>query len=116
MRTKQERVVTQWLMYKPLPDNVTIKMSPIHGLGLFAEDTIPKGELLGMVHYPVIDEDDFVRTPMGGFGNHSDNPNCEKIVAPQDGSWWIRTIRDIEPDEEITWTYTLYNPITPISP
>ena len=39
-------------MYKPLPDKVTIKMSPIHGLGLFAEDTIKEGELLGMVHYP----------------------------------------------------------------
>jgi len=103
-------------MYKSLPDKVTIKRSPIHGFGLFAEDTIPKGELLGMIHYPTIDGKDIIRTPLGGFGNHSVDPNCEKIVAPQDGSWWIRTIKDIEPDEEITWTYTLYNPHKPLIP
>lgn len=102
--------------YRPLPKNVTIKRSPIHGLGLFAEDKIPKGELLGMVHYPTVDENDYIRTPLGGFGNHSDNPNCEKVVSPQDGSWWIRAIRDIDPDEEITWTYTFYNPHTPLIP
>ena len=104
------------MMYKTLPDNVTIKRSPIHCLGLFATDRIKSGVLLGMIHYPTIDKKDYIRTPIGGFGNHSDNPNCEKIVSPQDGSWWIRTIRDIEPDEEITWTYTLYNPIKPLIP
>ena len=104
------------MMYKTLPDNVTIKRSPIHGLGLFATDRIKSGVLLGMIHYPTIDKKDYIRTPIGGFGNHSDNPNCEKIVSPQDGSWWIRTIRDIEPDEEITWTNTLYNPIKPLIP
>ena len=102
--------------YNPLPKNVTIKRSPIHGLGLFAEDHIPKGELLGMIHYPTVDGDDYVRTPLGGFGNHSDDPTCEKIAAPQDGSYWIRTIRNVKPDEEITWTYTFYNPITPLTP
>ena len=24
------------------------------------------------------------------------------------GDWWIGTLRDIEPGEELTWTYTLY--------
>ena len=102
--------------YSPLPKNVTIKRSPIHGLGLFAEDIIPKGELLGMIHYPTVDGDDYVRTPLVGFGNHSDNPTCEKITSPQDGSYWIRTIRSIEPDEEITWKYTFYNPLAPLIP
>ena len=115
-RTRQGNKETPLHTYKPLPDKVTIKMSPIHGLGLFAEDTIKEGELLGMVHYPTVDGNDAIQTPSGGFGNHSDNPNCEKIVSAQDGSWWVRTIRDIEPDEEITWTYTLYNPHTPITP
>jgi hypothetical protein len=43
-------------------------------------------------------------------------PMKDGKVSPQDGSWWIRTIKDIEPDEEITWTYTLYNPIKPLIP
>ena len=63
-------------MYKTLPDSVTIKRSPIHGLGLFATDRIKSGVLLGMIHYPTIDKKDYIRTPIGGFGNHSDNPNC----------------------------------------
>ena len=98
--------------YKPLPKNVTIKMSPIEGLGLFATDHIPEGTDLGTVLIP--DGMDFIRTPLGGFGNHSNNPNCEKIWDR--GVWKIVTSRDIEPDEEITWSYTLYNPLTPIVP
>ena len=26
----------------------------------------------------------------------------------EDGSWWIFASKDIEPGEELTWTYTLY--------
>ena len=47
------------------------------------------------------------RTPLGGFGNHSDTPNCFKVKLEYDNSW-IGAIRDIEPNEEITWKYTLY--------
>jgi hypothetical protein len=28
------------MSYKPLPDNLTIKESPIHGLGLFTKENI----------------------------------------------------------------------------
>ena len=27
----------------------------------------------------------------------------------EDGSWWIGASRDIEVDEELTWSYTLYS-------
>jgi len=37
--------------YKPLPESVTVKSSPIHGLGLFAIETIPKNIDLGMIHF-----------------------------------------------------------------
>ena len=104
-------------MYKSLPDKVTIKRSPIHGFGLFAEDTIPKGELLGMIHYPTIDGKDIIRTPLGGFGNHSDDPNCRKKRLPfvtdygEIGDKWILiTSRYIHEGEEITWKYDFYNP------
>ena len=53
------------------------------------------------------DPDGITRTPLGGFGNHSDTPNCFKIKFGQTKTW-IGALRDIEPDEEITWKYTLY--------
>ena len=96
-------------MYKPLPDGITIKKSPINGLGLFATEAISENTLLGIIHIPIKGEKHgYFRTPLGGFGNHSDDPNCNKILM-EDGSWWIGASRDIEPEEELTWTYTLYN-------
>ena len=102
-------------MYKPLPDTVTIRPSSIEGLGLFAKVDIPIGTELGKIYFHVSEEDinsyyhgDIIRTPLGAFGNHSDDPNCEKYSGDI-GEWYIRTKRDIKVGEEITWTYTLYS-------
>ena len=95
-------------MYKPLPDYITIRESQIQGLGLFSTEPINKGFLLGKIHIPMVsEENNFYRTPMGAFGNHSNNPNCSKVLM-EDGSWWIFANRDITSGEEITWSYTLY--------
>jgi SET domain-containing protein len=95
-------------MYKPLPACVTIRESPIAGLGLFATKLIPAGTYIGVVHYNNDKHPEgFTRTPLGGFGNHSDTPNCFKVKLEYYNSW-IGAIRDIEPNEEITWKYTLY--------
>jgi len=96
--------------YSPLPDSVTIKESGIHGLGLFATDRILQGTNLGMIHY-TSKEGNIMRTPLGGFGNHSETPNCKKLKDVTDGTVGIHliTTRDIAPGEEITWRYTLYN-------
>ena len=56
-------------MYKPLPNSLTIKQSGIDGLGLFAKEGIAQGTNLGMSH--VLIGSGIVRTPMGGFINHS---------------------------------------------
>ena len=95
-------------MYKPLPDGVTIKDSGIHGLGLFATKNIPQGKTIGQIHFFVDGQP--TRTPLGAFGNHSDNPNCEKFWdSLVDGAgWYIRAKRDIKIGEELTWIYTLY--------
>ena len=37
-------------MYRPLPNCVTIRESPIEGLGLFATERIPAGTYIGIVH------------------------------------------------------------------
>ena len=95
-------------MYKPLPDYITIKESPIEGLGLFATEKINAHALIGIIHHPKNkSEDGYIRTPLGGFGNHSDDPNCFKLLMDPK-TLWIGAKRDIEPGEELTWQYTLY--------
>ena len=97
-------------MYKPLPDSVTIKESSIDGLGLFATERITKGTLIGITHHVNSNsQDGVIRTPLGGFGNHSDTPNCFKLLM-EDNTWMIGAKEDIDPGEELTWKYTLYNP------
>ena len=100
-------------MYKPLPDCVEIRTSPIHGVGLFAKTTIKKGKHLGISHvYAPGFDGSHIRTPVGGFINHSKEPNCHKIESPEESVityYSLVTSRDIEKDEELTTTYTLYN-------
>lgn len=96
------------MTYKPLPPEVTIKESPIEGLGLFSTQIIDKGRNLGMSHvYDSEQANERIRTPLGGFINHSDDPNCETIKIGK--YFYLITIKDIMPDEEITLKYTLYN-------
>jgi SET domain-containing protein len=96
-------------MYKPLPDEVEIRDSEIHGKGLFAKFIINKGKNLGMTHvYDSEAEDNRIRTPLGGFINHSEEPNCELIKIGK--YYYLITSKDIMPDEEITLEYTLYKP------
>ena len=99
--------------YKPLPSNLTIKNSSIEGLGLFATKFIPSETDLGMTHvYDKRFEDNYIRLPLGGFFNHSENPNCKIIESSLYKIPHLRliTIKDIKIGEEITAKYTLYNP------
>ena len=93
--------------YRPLPPTLTIGQSNIHGLGLLALDNIEAGTYLGETHYQIDGVDDWVRTPLGGFVNHSDNNNAEiKLVASNIRG--LTTKRDIAKGEELTVFYTLY--------
>jgi len=69
-------------MYRPLPDGLTIKNSPIEGLGLFATKDIKKNTFIGITH--VRDEqfeNKYIRTPIGGFYNHSNEPTVMRMVS-----------------------------------
>ena len=69
-------------MYRPLPKNLTIKESKIDGLGLFSKTKIQKNSFIGITHVKNIDfQDNYIRTPLGGFYNHSKNPNVTKISS-----------------------------------
>ncbi len=53
-------------MYKPLPDGITIKKSPINGLGLFATEKIKACALIGVIHHPRKEsEDGYITHPFG---------------------------------------------------
>ena len=69
-------------MYKPLPKQLTIKKSSIEGLGLYAEEDIKINSFIGVTH--VRDEqfeNKYIRTPVGGFYNHSNDPNVIRMVS-----------------------------------
>lgn len=94
-------------MYRPLTPHVTIKNSDIEGLGLFATQNIPGGYNLGITHIKDSRfENGYSRTPLGGFFNHSDKPNCE--VLYKDDFIYLVTLVDITIGEELTAKYTFY--------
>ena len=69
-------------MYRPIPKCLTVKKSPIEGLGLYATEDIKANTFLGITH--ILDENfenNYIRTPLGGFYNHSNNPNIRRVVA-----------------------------------
>ena len=104
-------------MYKPLPDSVTIKQSGINGLGLFANQKIMHGTNLVMSHLKI--GDTIFRTPLGGFINHADTPNCLKVelrMVSEDirghqynyKKWNLIVSQDVKEGDELTVRYTFY--------
>ena len=53
----------------------------------------------------------YIRTALGAFYNHSDNPNCKNVA----GFWhqlpvkYLMTVKPIKAGEELTASYSLYN-------
>ena len=95
--------------YQPLPDSLHIGDSKIHGQGLIAKENIPNGTDLGVSHYRK--GDDVIRTPLGGFINHSEDPSATRKqirIEPYWDKWNVTTIKDIKKGEEITLKYTMY--------
>lgn len=128
---------TKHFGYRPLKDVFTIKESPIEGLGLFAEKDLyahpdnpvscyvephkitPEGlsyfdggEVVEILTHYLIG-DNLIRTPTGGFINHSENPNCtlirvENEYDPYDAVFYLRPLKYITASEEITLDYNVH--------
>ena len=101
-------------MYKPLPKQLRLGFSDIHDIGIFAKEGIAQGTNLGMTHLKMGEQ--IIRTPLGGFINHSNNANAVKVELRMGNGaptcltkkWSLVTLRDIKPGEEITLRYTFY--------
>lgn len=121
------------LLSPPMPPIAVCWINSYIGYGVFAREAIPAwtyiGEYTGILRRRQaiwMDENDYCfRYPIPFFSlryftidsgqqgnftrfiNHSDNPNVEAIGAFQDGLFHIviRTIRDIQPGEELCYHY-----------
>ena len=121
-------------MYRPLPNQLTIRNSEIEGLGLFSEIKISKNSFIGITHirnesFP----NSYIRTPLGGFYNHSKNPNIIKLgtdTLPEfkfgktlnsnlissinkknqknSNFLFLVSLKDINPGQELVAEYTFY--------
>jgi SET domain-containing protein len=92
--------------YKPLPWFLTIRPSKIHGLGLFTKKYIPSDAVLGISHHKKFFQKELIRTPLGGFVNHSKKPNCKLVKSGH--KYYLTTIKKIHPDQELTLKYHMY--------
>ena len=90
-------------MYKPLPDGLYVSNSDIAGQGLFTNRMLEVGTELGLSHKMI--DDNLIRTPLGGFINHSDTPNCILHGSVRVRS--LHTLRTIKKGEELTVFYSL---------
>ena len=92
------------MSYKALPDALHIGDSQVAGQGIFAKEDIPNDTELGLSHILL---EEIIRTPLGGFINHSDDPNCVKYLV--DDRYYIKTIKPINAGEELFLKYTFYS-------
>ena len=95
-----------WFGIKPLPEYLTIKESKIDGLGLFATDDIKPNKSIGITH--IYKWEGVIRTPLGGFVNHSSEPNCILVREEKSTESILMTIKPIENGEELTLKYEIY--------
>jgi SET domain-containing protein len=104
---------------------VTVKPSPLHGLGVFADDGIDAGQVVEVCpvipaepeaipalaerYYPWLEGRVAVVLGFGMIYNHSYEPNASYLPAEQRDSPGVMVytaIRRIEAGEEITVNYT----------
>jgi len=96
-------------LYKPLPEGLRIEKSKIQGFGLITLSFIKQGTNLGISHVKIKDE--LIRTPLGGFINHSNEANVIKVQFYDEiykTKWNLVTVKNIKKGEELTVKYTFY--------
>ena len=96
--------------YRPLPDYLTLGTSEIEGTGVFATEKLEANLDLGMTHIKVPIINGYIRTPLGGFVNHTEAANCylvQKLDWDDYRVFHLCTMRPIKKGEELTLNYHL---------
>ena len=96
--------------FKPLPDEVTVGESEIDGLGVFATQNIEEAVDLGSTHIKVPMIAGYIRTPLGGFINHSEEPNCYLVLSQDWDDYRVYNVMplcEIQEGDEITLNYDM---------
>ncbi len=104
-----------------IPECIELKTSPLHGLGWFATEFIPKESNLGVCHYYDYSEKPVkhLRNPLVGFFNYSVDKNAWLPIVKKEfinGKGWVTeliTTKDIQKGEEILLRYSWYDPTKP---
>ena len=94
--------------YNPLPKEVYLQKSNIDGHGIFASQNLDGNFEIGATHIKVPMVQGFIRTPLGGFVNHSDNPNCVLQITRDWDDYTVYslfTIQPIKKNVELVLTY-----------
>ena len=79
---------------------------------VYSKEDIKSHTDLGLTHIvDITSENGFIRTPLGGFINHSETPNLQ-VVIQTNGNYHIKTLFDISTGDELTLKYNLYTPKT----
>lgn len=96
--------------YRPLPEYLTLGTSEIEGTGVFATEKLEANLDLGMTHIKVPIINGYIRTPLGGFVNHTEAANCylvQKLDWDDYRVFHLCTMRPIKKGEELTLNYHL---------
>ena len=86
----------------------TVKYTIIELGRRIAEEDLQNGIYLGETHIWDSNRREWIRTPLGGFINHSENPNCfinKNIHYHHGDQKELFTIRPIKAGEELTVYY-----------
>ena len=86
--------------------NYRIGKSNIHGLGIFADRTLVKNQILGIAISFVNDNKNYIITDdLGKWINHSYNPNCHLIFDKLNNRYDLIASKIIFKNEELVADY-----------
>ena len=90
------------LFNQPSRKKYVIKKSPIHGIGVFANETIQRGEIIECMI--LMRREKLITPHFGALINHSNKKNNIEMIQIRDGYYAIATTTILK-DTEITIDY-----------
>jgi len=83
-------------------DNIIVKKSNIHNIGIFTTKNIKNNIVIGLtiyLKYYIIP----IKSNIGKYINHSNNNNC--IIVNLNNKYYLKSIKNINKNHELTINY-----------